>query len=396
MRIMLLLDRYLPVVGGAERQAAALAAELRQSGVTVQVLTRRLEAALPAREVLDGVPVRRLAPVGLSKAANALMVGRVLAYLLAHAAEADLWQVYGVGPVGLAALIAGRLTGKPVLLRPAATGNLTRVDHEGLTPTRYSRLLRRYLFPPALWNAWLRQAAGVIAISPAIAAEAAALLPPDKIHLIPNGVDVQRLQPASAAQRRAARQTLGLPPAGPLLLFTGRLVRGKRVDVLLEALPHLLPQYPALHLVLAGSGAHQPDDVEAALRAQVAALGLQAQVTFAGLVTRIDLYLQAADAFVFPTEKEGMPNVVLEAMAAGLPIVASRASGVVEVVDDTTAWLPPVGDVAAWVAALHALLAQPDQAAARAAAARHRAVTRFSLAAMAERYQALYRQLRPG
>lgn len=109
-RILMLNNRYLPAVGGAEMQASQLNAQLQQRGHTVQVITRRLQADWPTHERINGIEVRRVSPVGLSHRANALIVLRVLVYLLRHARAFDVIHVHGIGPIGLAAVVETSLT----------------------------------------------------------------------------------------------------------------------------------------------------------------------------------------------------------------------------------------------------------------------------------------------
>ena len=390
MKVLLLTNRYLPVIGGAERQAEALATGLSARGHLVQVVTRRVTAELERETVIAGVPVRRLSPVGLSKRANLLIVFRVIAYLLWHGRRYDVIHTFGVGPVGLAAVIAGRLIGRPVILRGASPGAYQQGDHPGIQPPLYTRLLRRYVLTPGLWRRVLAQAAARIAISQQIEAELDQLGLP--AHRIPNGIDVARWHPAeSDAARAALRASLGIPPDVFAVMFTGRLVAGKRIDVLIDALAHLPEQ---VHLYLAGSGDHQIDDVTAALQAQVMRLGLMERVHFLGLIDRVPAYLRAADAFAFASMREGMPNTVLEAMACGVPVVASDIDGVRDVLPDAEyGWLCPAGDVSCFARSLRVVLDDPAAAEMRRQRSLERVQTVFTLDQVVEQYLALYRRV---
>jgi glycosyltransferase involved in cell wall biosynthesis len=393
-RILMLLNRYLPVVGGTERQAAALAGELNQRGYPITIVTRRIKAEHPAHETINGIAVRRLSPVGLSHAANALMLGRLMGYLVGHAHEYDILHVHGVGPVGLAGVLAGAITHKPVLIKSADCGNLSRQDIPGITPSFYSRLVRRVLLPPALWKRLIGSVDQVVAINHAIAREAASMGLGDRVTAIPNGVNTGDFVPAAPEQQLQRRRELGLPDDARVVLSAGRLVRRKRLDVALRAVAQIGEDCPDCLLVLLGSGKLQVDDAEDDLKALAESRGISERVRFPGLVDNILPYLQAADAFIFPSEKEGMPNVVLEAMAAGLPIIASQIDGVVELLDESSGWLVPVGDAAGLAGALREALTDPDLAHQRGQRARHEAETRFSLQAVADQYEALYAKIR--
>jgi glycosyltransferase involved in cell wall biosynthesis len=174
-----------------------------------------------------------------------------------------------------------------------------------------------------------------------------------------------------------------LPPA--YLLFVGRLRIRKGVEVLLAALELLRRRGGAPTLVIAGDGEHR-----AALEATAARLGLDGtSVRFLGRAdaARVRALLAAARALVVPSTYEGMPLVVLEAMEAGLSVVASRVSGIPEVVvDGATGWLVPPEDPEALAAALRELLADAGEGRRRGAAGRRRVDESFRPKSAAERW----------
>jgi glycosyltransferase involved in cell wall biosynthesis len=225
--------------------------------------------------------------------------------------------------------------------------------------------------------------------------------PRERAHVIPYGVDVESFRPveeageAGRAGAAAARRRLGVPEGVSLALSVGRMATKKGFDVLLAALPGLLAEAPEAHWVLAGSG----DRLEA-WRRQAAAMEGGERVHFPGAVLRDalpDLY-RAADVFVLPAvhdakgNVDGLPNVILEAMASGLPVVASGISGIpLAVADGETGTLVPERDPRALAAALAALLADPDRRRALGRAGRRRAVTELTWDAVARRYRDAYR-----
>jgi glycosyltransferase involved in cell wall biosynthesis len=159
------------------------------------------------------------------------------------------------------------------------------------------------------------------------------------------------------------------------LLVVGRLRIRKGVDVLLAALPEVRRRHPAVRLLIAGDGEHR-----AALERRVAELELGDAVTFLGRAAgaRVRGLLRGAAALVVPSIYEGMPLVVLEAMEAAVPVIASRVSGIPEVVEDgRTGWLVPPEDPASLAVALAAALADPEEARRRGAAGLRRLDERF-------------------
>ena len=154
------------------------------------------------------------------------------------------------------------------------------------------------------------------------------------------------------------------------LLFVGRLRIRKGVEVLLEAVHGLVEKGRAANLVIAGDGEHR-----AALEARAAALALGARVRFLGRTSAADVraLMSRAAALVVPSTYEGMPLVVLEAMASGLPVIASRVSGIPEVVlDGETGWLVPKENPPELAAAIDALTSNPNEALRRGSSGRAR------------------------
>ena len=177
-----------------------------------------------------------------------------------------------------------------------------------------------------------------------------------------NGVDASRFAPTPERMKRASelRCELGIPPQAPVLGFVGRLTRDKGISEMMESFLRLGYEFPDLRLLLLGLFEEEdPLDVETRRF-----LKAHPHVILAGEVVDTAPYYALMDVLVLPSRREGFPNVVLEAYAAGKPVVASRATGIVDaVVDGETGLLFPVGDVAALTSALQALLS--DKASAR-------------------------------
>ena len=151
---------------------------------------------------------------------------------------------------------------------------------------------------------------------------------------IPNGVDINKYCFVSKADKQLLRNNLKLPLNRKIIIFSGRLVQRKGVDILLQSLEIILNKDQNPLLVVAGSGYLQFDSVEKKVKDYVLDKGLSNSVLFLGNIDNIDEYLKVSDVFAFPSRREGMPNAVLEAMATGLPIVATRISGVVDLITD--------------------------------------------------------------
>jgi len=189
--------------------------------------------------------------------------------------------------------------------------------------------------------------------------------------------------------RSAARAALGLHPTQPVVLTVGRLNVMKGHTHLLDAVPQLVDRFPDLAVVILGTG-HLHD----ALRQQAADLGVAGAVHLPGHRSDARLLLDAADVFVLPSLHEGMPLVLLEAMDAGLAVVATRVIGSEEVVvDGETGLLVRPRDAQALASALSQLLAEPARRAAYGAAGRARFDRHFTSARMAAETLAVYDRL---
>jgi glycosyltransferase involved in cell wall biosynthesis len=214
-------------------------------------------------------------------------------------------------------------------------------------------------------------------------------LPADRIAVIPNGIDTAAADRALAAAGEAARAGLGLSHADLVVASIGRLHRQKGFDVLLEAFRPLALAHPRGRLIIAGEGPER-----AALEEKAAALGIAGRVLFTGAVSSPWNVLAAADIFVLPSRYEGMPNALLEAMAAALPVVATGVGAVPEMIEDSRqGFVVPPQDPQAIAAALDRLSWSPDLRKEMGRRGRETAKGSFSPAAAMDRLVALYESL---
>lgn len=171
-----------------------------------------------------------------------------------------------------------------------------------------------------------------------------------------NGVDASRFAPSPQIMKRATqlRRELGIPMRAPVVLFVGRLTRDKGIPELAQAFGRLAPRFPELRMLLVGCFEHGdplPPDTRAYLESN-------SRVIFAGAVRDTAPYYATADILVLPSHREGLPTVILEAQAAGIPVVGASATGITDVVaDGKTGLLFPVGDAAALAEAIARLIA---------------------------------------
>ena len=156
--------------------------------------------------------------------------------------------------------------------------------------------------------------------------------PKANIHIIPNGVDTGKFSPVkNRHEKRALRKQLHVPPEATLVTLVGAIHPRKGTHLLVEAWSNLTAQFQNLHLMLIGPRYHQSRQELASFRLRMETLiersRQPANVHFPGAVENVCDYLKASDLFVFPSEREGMPNAVLEAMSVGLPLVLTPFTG---------------------------------------------------------------------
>jgi len=209
-------------------------------------------------------------------------------------------------------------------------------------------------------------------------------IPRRKLRTIPNGIDERLFD--TPVRRDVVRTTIGIPTDAEVLLLGARLEEQKGVSYLVQAVARLAPSRPRLHLLLAGDGT-----LRDALVAECIRLGVASRVHFLGVRLDMPALLQAADIFVLPSVWEGLPMIVLEALAARCPIIATRVGGVPSaVVDGTTGVLIPPRDVSALTTAIERLLEDSALRSRLAAAGRVLFDSTFSASAMSRRYESHY------
>jgi glycosyltransferase involved in cell wall biosynthesis len=216
---------------------------------------------------------------------------------------------------------------------------------------------------------------------------------PEQFAVVPSGVPTRALR-AAAPPRSEARARLGLSPESYVIAGVGRLEPVKGFDLLVAALVDVAARVPSTHLLLIGSGAEHD-----ALRARASVLGIADRVHITGSVTDVTGYLAGADLLAVPSRNEGMSRVLVEAMALGLPVVATRVGGITDVVDEECAVMVPPDDASTLAEALVELGLDAARRAKLGAAARPRAEafsTTVAAAAMRAIYDGLVRSRRLG
>ena len=350
-------------MGGQERVAFDLATSQRAAGCAVTALSLAPPPDGPlAAEFRDaGIEVVRVARV--KPGVDPILILRLARWLRSHKIEL-------VHTHNRMALIYGAPAGK--LARAA----VVHTKH-GNNPQGGTRLIAGNLAG--------RCVDAFVAVSAETAAFARKRSEVDdrKLMVIPNGIELGRFHPAPEARVRLRKQ-LGIDAGAWVIGTVGRIAAEKNQALLVRAMAPLLG--PATRLVIAGDGPLMPD-----LTALVGSLNTARYIHLLGARRDVPELLNAMDTFVLSSDTEGLPLVVLEAMATALPVLSTRVGGVPNVLDEAeTGFLVPVGDEAALRDRAAQLRADPETNRAIGARARDAAVTKFSADRMQRDYLALY------
>jgi len=375
MRILIINSEYPPVGGGAGNASAYLAKKLVELNQEVSVLTAQFKG-LPRTRVENGIRVHRIKSMrrnldrsGAVEQGVFLLLGswRILSLIRDWRPDVIL-AFFGV-PCGAVAWWANRITGIPYLV------SLRGGDVPGFRP--YDFAFYHRIMGPLLHRVW-RQSGAVVANSQGLAKLARGFDDQVEIKIIPNGVETREFQ-------LPKKREWGLPR----LLFVGRLVYQKGLDILVQALGGLT-SFP-WELKLVGDGPHRP-----VLESMANDLGITDRIEFVGWLDREAVYNQYREAnlFVFPSRHEGMPNAVLEAMACGLPVIATDIAGNAELVHpETTGLLVPPEDHLTLRNALNALFLEPERRLAMGSAARKLVEERYTWDQVASKYLSLMQEI---
>lgn len=369
----LVLISGLPV-GGAENVTARFLCHLAATGRPVPACTVTDRHDGPPADELARTGVPRF-DLGARRLADPVALGRLVRLLRRE--RIDLLHAHGQDASILAAAAS--------LLRPTALAVTRHVLDE---PADTLRERAR----ASLALASLRRADAVVAVSRAVADRLhdSAGVGGDRIRVILNGIEPGRFDPDRLERSRTEiRRSLGLEERARVVLVPSVLREGKGHDLLLAALPAIRERVPEVRLLFAGDGERAE-----ALQDEARSRGLDEFVYFLGFRTDIPELLAAADLVVLPSFAEALPTVLLEAAAAGRPVVATRVGGTPEVVEHgRTGLLVPPDDVPALRRAVVELLGDDDRARRFGRNARAVAERRFGIQRQVERTVALWREV---
>ena len=342
---LLVMDSHYPSAGGggAESQCGTLGRWFNAHGMDCTLVVPMADASRRvAEEVVDGLPVQRIAYPRVRLLGGLVLHLRLLQRIWRLRRRSSMIHVHICSGLAVTACLAARLAGLPVLVKMTGA---TELIGGALDP-------RMGVRGRVIWLG-LHLASGYHAISRQIADAIEAVgLPASRLHRIPNAVDVERFR---VARDPAAREAL-CPGAEFVALYVGRLEAIKNLPVLLQAWASALARDDRAWLLLAGEGSERER-----LEALAQQLGIASRVRFLGNIDAIEDLAPVADIAVLPSLIEGLSNAMLECMACGLPMLASRVGGNPDfVIEGRTGWLHEATDAAGLASRLHAVRTAGD------------------------------------
>jgi glycosyltransferase involved in cell wall biosynthesis len=369
-------------VGGPALHVSYLTSELDKIGYQTLLVAGRVSEGEGSMEY--AAQARGIEPVyvpslqrEISPIADAAAVAKILGLIREFRPQVLHTHTAKAGTVGrTAALLAGRA--RPQAVVHTFHGHVLR-GYFGAAKTEGFRLLERRL---------ARASDALIAVSPEVRDDLVRLgiAPESKISVIRLGLDLASRVATAPGAGEQLRATLDIPDDAFVVGWLGRMTEIKRVDDLVRAFADVAPD---AHLLLVGDGPLRPR-----LETLARELRLDARVHFVGFRNDVGAVYAACDAVALTSANEGTPVTVIEALAAGVPVVATDVGGVADVVDaDRSGYLAPPGDTAAVASALRRLAADPAARKRMGAAGHADVIERYSVPRLVHDVDLLYRDL---
>ena len=386
-KILMLLTEYLPIFSGHAIYLDTLLPFFKQKNYLVKILANDFNR-LPAHEEINGILVDRIRFYNNNKHWELRQSFAILKYLFKHRNNFDILHFHGhMDHYGLLALFC-KLFKKRSIMQMVLVGT-----DDPLT-IRHGYKLMWFRFKLFL------QIDSFICISKALVNTCQqANIPENKIFYIPQGVDTTRFYPVTNEEKQLLRIKLHLPADASIVVFIGAIIHRKGVDILIDAWKRIQPKHADALLLLVGPDEFNIDDTNQKaletfvlnIRQQIADNNLR--VTMTGQTDMVDQFLKASDIFAFPSRKEGFGNVIIEAMACGLPAVISNMDGVSAETVEQGADGFVVNDTIELQRSLERLLLDESLRIRMGNNGRKKAVDVFKIETIAERYLDLYRTI---
>lgn len=374
IRVVFVIDNLGSPLGGSELNAVRTAEHLDRERFDLRLMTLKPDGPLRARYESIGVPISHVRVSSLHGSSMVSAGRRFVSYLRRERIQVvHAHDMYS----NIFAVPWARMAGTPVVIASRRWWYTL--------PNTKLRIGNTLAF---------RMASAVLANSTqvAVSVRESDRVRHDRVWVIPNFLNDNAFQPMPGSQRQMLRTTLGIPADRFVIGCVARLVPVKDHQTLLRAFAAVHSAHPAAHLLIVGDG-----PARAMLETLARQLEINAAVTFAGERSDGVNYYHLCDAAALASLSEGFPNTVIEAMAAGCPVVATAVGGTIDAVTEgVTGALVPPGDVAEMARALTRLIEEPLQVARLGSAARERALSHYRAADVIASLENMYTALLAG
>lgn len=394
-RVCVLSESYLPQRGGTPTQIRAMVAGLRERGFASFVVTRRSSLDNPAEDLIDGVKVYRIGPVGLGPSKKWGMLTSSFRALIRLRKEYDIIYVPGFRVIGVSAVVAAKLLKKKTVFRAVSRGEMSGAFFKSGLTGRSCAFKFMFAAFSLLRSAVLRRADRYVSISSPMRRELRECgVASRRIVDIPNGIDPQLYRPPEDRAKLALRRKIGVPEDAFVGVYTGRLVRYKGLATLMNAFGDFSRAVPEARLLVVGEGGNDMHNCNDELRDLVAATRIEDKVKFVGAVENVLEHLQLADCFLFPTEDEAFGISLIEAMSCGLPVVSTDVGGIADYLEDgDNGLIVEIGDSQGLARAMELLHSNPRLREKLGSSGRATAAERFAQERIDSDYAELFESL---
>lgn len=382
--ICILIESFYPIVGGGETHARLLAEHLIEQGASVFVVTRRRVLRSKKRDYVGRIPVYRVPLPGFQRWGKYLMMLPALVRLVHMRRQYDIIYVCGLRVLGVIGVIGSYLLKKKCVLRSESCTEMSGGfiwDAPNVPKTKSVR--RGIELLVLIRNIILKKTHRFISISAVIDDEFLSCgVKPENIEHIPNGIDVHKFKPVDEQTKLKLRQKLNIP-SKIIFTYTGKLNRGKGLELLLQVWQKVVTENNNVHLLLVGAGDYQFLSCEEELKLYVKEANLQDHVTFTGYVQNVHEYLQSSDYFIFPSESEALGISLLEALSCELPCIATKVGGILDIIEHgKNGMLVDAGDEDRTYEAIVEILGNKKLAKSLGKEGRRTVLSRFSIASV--------------
>ena len=324
-KVLMVTGVYYPEISGAVLQCRQLI-NLLKNNIDFRILSGTSSDLNSVENSVDKIPITRIAinpKCGFSQLASAFRIGQ---YFIFNCRYFDIVHLHGFSKKSILVIALSLLFRKKTIIKLTSFGEDDPISIKNRSALSWIFFMRANSF---------------ISVSPAFQKSyEAAGLPPDKYWFVPNGVDVLRFRPPVAGERESLRSELGFGVDEVILIFIGHFSQDKQPHILYDAWLELFKKGVKSRIIFIGSTSPSNYEVDVDLvekiKKDATKSAYSSFVTFIERTHQIEKYLRLSDIFVLPTLREGLPNVLLEAMATGLPSIITNLPGVTDwIVEDS-------------------------------------------------------------